>query len=175
MSTIEAVSAGLAAISTGVEKARQATAAADEAAQKIATRSAASGFTGIAQNLSRLRAAIREIQAAIGAVGGTISEASTAVLAVPKQVTPQEALGVLEPVTQKLEGLHAEVAAVMERIAKAQQLAATILQGGQSAPMLARLDTVRQTMLAVAQRVNQTKTDVTQTLATARKTGEQGN
>jgi hypothetical protein len=53
--------------------------------------------------------------------------------------------------------VHAAVAAVMERIVKAQQLAAAILQGGQSAPMLARLDTIRQTMLAVAQRIDQTK------------------
>ena len=175
MSTIEAVSAGLAAMSNGVDKARQATAAADDAAQKIATRSAASGFTGIAQNLSRLRAAIREIQAGITAVSGPVSEASTSVAAVPKQATPQEALGVLEPVTQKLDGVRAAAAAVMERIAKAQQLAAAILQGGQSGPMLARLDAIRQTMLAVTQRIDQTRTDVTQALAVARKTGEQGN
>jgi uncharacterized phage infection (PIP) family protein YhgE len=174
VSTIEAVSAGLAAMSNGVDKARQATAAADEAAQKIATRSAATGFTGIAQNLSRLRAAIKEIQTGITAVNTPVSEASASVAAVPKQATPQEALGVLEPVTQKLDGVQAAVAAVMERIAKAQQLAASILQGGQAAPMLARLDTIRQTVHAIAQRIDQTRTDVAQALAAARKTGDQG-
>jgi hypothetical protein len=175
VSTIEAIAMDLAAISNGLDKARQATAAADDTAQKIATQAAGAGFTGIAQSLSRLRAAIREIQAGIAAADGPVREASAAIATVPKQATPQETRGVLEPVTQKLDGIHAAIAAVMEAITKAQQLAAATLQGGQPGPMLGRLDAIRQTMLAIAERNNQAKQHVTDALAAARTTGDQGN
>ena len=175
MSTIEAVALDLAAMNNGLDKARQATAAADDTAQKIATQAAGAGFTGIAQNLSRLRAAIREIQTGIAAAGGPVGETSAAIATVPKQATPQETRSVLEPVTQKLDGIHAAIAAVMEAITKAQQLAVAILEGGQPGPMLARLDAIRQTMLAVAERNNQTKQHLTDALAAARTTGDQGN
>ena len=77
--------------------------------------------------------------------------------------------------TQKLDGIHAAIAAVMEAITKAQQLAVAILEGGQPGPMLARLDAIRQTMLAVAERNNQTTQHLTDALAAARTTGDQGN
>jgi hypothetical protein len=174
VTTIEAVAADLAAMGNGLDTARQATAAADDAAQKIAAQAAGSGFSGVAQNVSRLRETLREIQTGIAAAGGPVGEASTAVAAVPKQPTPQETLGVLEPVVQKLDGVHAAIATVMERVAKAQQLAAAVLQGGEPGPMVARLGTIRQTMQAVAQRNSQAKNNVTEALAAARKTGDQG-
>jgi hypothetical protein len=175
VSTTEAVAVDLAAMSNGLDKARQATAAADDTAQRIATQAAGAGFAGIAQNLSRLRAAIREIQTGIAATGGPVGEASAAIATVPKQATPQEARGVLEPATQKLDDIHAAIAVVMEAITKAQQLAAAALQGGQPGPMLARLDAIRQTMLAVAERNNQARQHVTDALAAARTSGDQGN
>jgi hypothetical protein len=175
VSTIEAVATDLAAVSNGLDRARQAAAAADDTAQRIATQAAGAGFTGIAQNLARLRAAIREIQTGIAATGGPAGEASAAVAAAPRQATPKETLGVLEPVTQKLDDTHTAIAAVLESVTRAQQLAAAGLQGGQPGPMLARLDAIRETMLAVAERNNLAKQHVTEALAAARDTGKQGN
>ena len=81
----------------------------------------------------------------------------------------------LEPLTQQLDGVHSGVGAVMEAIGKAQQLTNGVLQGGQPGPLLARLDAIRTTMLAVAQHTAQAKEHTTTALAEARKTGDQGN
>ena len=76
---------------------------------------------------------------------------------------------------QRLDAAHAAIAAVMDLIAKAQQLAAAALQGGQPGPILARLDAIREIMMAVAQRSSQAKDHITDALAEARTTGDKGN
>jgi hypothetical protein len=84
----------------GLAKAQQAAVQADDAAQSIASRAAEAGFAGVAQNLSRLREAIREVHAGSAAVSGLMGEASTAVAMASGQTTPAETTAILEPVTQ---------------------------------------------------------------------------
>src|SRR5262245_59127083 len=175
MSVVESLGTSLGAVGVGLERAQQETIAADHAAEQIATRAAGSGFGGIAQNMARVRAAIQQIGTGIGAVDGRVGEAATVVAATPKQPTPQETRAVLEPLTQQLDGIHAGVGAVMEAIGKAQHLTNAVLQGGQPGPLLARLDAIRTTMLAVAQHTTQAKEHTTTALAEVRKTGDQGN
>jgi hypothetical protein len=175
VTALESLGVALGAVGAGLERAQQQTAVADHAAEQIAARAAGSGFTGIAQNMSRVRAAIREIGTGASAVAGRAGEAARVVAATPKQSTPRETAAVLEPVTQHLDGVHGGIAAVMEAIGKAQQLTNAVLQGGQPGPLLARLDAIRTTMLAVAQHINQAKQHTTTALAEARTTGDQGN
>ena len=175
MSTMESIAADVAAMVDALSKAQRATAAADDATQRIAARAAGSGFAGVAQNLSRLREAIREIHTGLAAVTGLVGEASTAVAAVPAQATVQQTAAVLGPVTQTLDNVHGQLGVVLERITKAQQLAGAVLQGGQPGPMLARLDVIRQILLTVVQRTNQASDTVKTVGAEALRTGDQGN
>lgn len=175
MTTMEAIGADVAAIGNGLTVAAQCTARADQAAQQIATRSAASGFIGIARNLAGLREAIRDIHVGIATVTNTVGEASTAIAAAPRQPTPKQTTAVLDPLVQKLDAVHGGIGAVMDCVAKAQQRANAALEGGQPGPMLARLDEIRQTLLAVAQRKEQAKKNVDVARAEARKVGDQGN
>lgn len=175
MSVVESLGASLGAVGVGLDRAQQETSAADHAAEQIATWAAGSGFSGIAQSLTRVRAAIREIGTGISAVNGRAGEATALVAATPKQPTPQETRAVLEPLTQQLDGIHSGVGAVMEAIRKAQQLTNAVLQGGQPGPLLARLEAIRNTMLAVARHIAQAKEHTTTALAEVRKTGVQGN
>ena len=175
MSVVESLGTSLNAVGVGLERARQEVAAADHAAEQIATRAAGAGFAGIAQSMSRVRAAIGEIGTGISAVNGRVGETAAVVAATPKQPTPQETRAVLEPLTQQLDGVHSGVGAVMEAIGKAQQLTNAVLQGGQPGPLLARLEAVRNTMLAVARHTAQSKEHTATALAEARKTGDQGN
>jgi hypothetical protein len=75
--------------------------------------------------VSRLRAAIQEIQLT---------------------------LTLLESLTQRLDGAHGRIGAVVEAVGRAQKLAAAVLQGGQPGPMLARLEAIRTALLAAADR-----------------------
>ena len=63
MSGIDPIAADLAAMTAGLGKAQEAANAADNAAAQIAQRAAGSGFAGIAQNMSRVRDAMREAEA----------------------------------------------------------------------------------------------------------------
>jgi hypothetical protein len=175
VSVVESLGADLAAMGAGLGRAQQETAAADSAAEQIATRAAGSGFVGIAASMSRVRAAIREIGTGIGAVTGNVDEAAAAVAAMPKQPTARETIALLDPLMQKLDGIHGGIGVVMAAIGKAQQVANAVLEGGQPGPMLGRLEAIRQTLLAVVQRNNQAKQHATAALAEAHKTGDQGN
>jgi hypothetical protein len=69
VSGIDPIAADLAAITAGIEKAQESANAADNAVVLIARRVAGSGFAGIAQNVMRVRDAIREIAAGVAAAG----------------------------------------------------------------------------------------------------------
>jgi hypothetical protein len=171
---LESLGAELGAVGAGLERAQQETVAADHAAEQIASRAGGTGFAGIAANMSRVRAAIREIGTGIAAANGKVGDATRVAAAAPAQPTPQETASALGPLTQQLDGIHGAVGGVLEAIGKAQQLTNAVLQGGEPGPMLARLNAVRSTMLAVAEHTNQAKAHTTAALAEARKTGDQG-
>lgn len=162
-------------MTTGLGKAREAANAADNAAVQIAQRAAGSGFAGIAQNMSRIREAIRAIAAGITGAGQAVTQAQAPVGAAGKQPSPEETIAALAPLTQQLDTVHSLIGAVIEQVNRAKQLAGSVLQGGQPGPLLGRLDAIREVMVAVAQRGTAAKQNVETAIAQARKTGDAGN
>ena len=175
MSGIDPIAADLAAMTAGLGKAQEAANAADNAAAQIAQRAAGSGFAGIAQNMSRVRDAIREIAVGAAAAGRAVAETGAPVAAAPTRPSPRETIAVLAPIAKQLDTVHGLVAAVIEQIGRAKQLAASVLQGGQPGPLLARLDAIREILVAVAQRGIAAKQNVEAAVAEVRRTGDAGN
>ena len=175
MSHIDTISGDLEAMSTGLGRAHDVAAAADNAAVQIAQRAAGSGFAGIAQNMGRLREAIRDIRAGAAAVAETVIQAHASLAAASKQPSPGETIAVLAPVMESLSTIDGRIGAVVETVTKAKQLVAAILHGGQPGPMLALLDAIRDVLVAVAHRGTAAKQHVETALAEVRKTGDAGN
>lgn len=175
MSGIDPIAADLAAMTAGLEKAQQAVNAADNTAVQIAQRAAGSGFAGIAQNMSRVREAIRKIATGVTAAGRAVEEARTPVAAAAKQPSPQETIAVLAPMAAQLDTIHGLLAAAVEQVNRAKQLAASVLQGGQPGPLLGRLDAIREVLSAVAQGGIGAKRNVEAAIAQVRSTGDAGN
>ena len=162
-------------MTAGLGKAQEAVNAADSAAVQIAQKAAGSGFSGIAQNLARVREAIRQISAGVTAAGQAVNQAQAPVGAAGKQPSPEETVAALAPVIQQLDTVHGRIGAVIEQVNRAKQLAGSVLQGGQPGPLLGRLDAIREIMLTVAQRGAAAKKNVETAIAQARTTGEAGN
>jgi len=175
VSHIEKITDELRAMSAGVDKAQANTAVADGIAQKIATRAAGAGFAGIAAGMSGVRNAIGEIRVRIAAAGGSITQAATAVVAAPREMSPEQTIAVLAPVQQTIDVTHAQVAAAVAKVDEAKQLAAAVLRGGQPGPMLSALEAVKQILVLVAQRAGSTKQQVQTGVGEARQTGASGN
>jgi hypothetical protein len=175
VSGIDPIVGHLAAMTTGLTKAQEAAGAADNAAVQIAQRAAGSGFTGIAQNMSRVRDAIREIGVGVAAVGTAVTQAQSPVAAASTQSSPEETVAVLAPMAQQLDTVHGLIGAAVERVNQAKQLAASVLQGGQPGPLLGRLESIRETLMTVAQRGAGAKKNVETAIAQARATGDAGN
>jgi hypothetical protein len=169
------IAGDLDAMAAGLSKALEAAVAADSAAVQIAQRAAGSGFAGIAQSMNRVRDAIREISTGIAAAGQAVTEARAPGAAASEQSSPREAIAVLAAVVERLNTVHGRIGASVERVERAKQLAASVLEGGQPGPMLSRLDAVRQLLVAVAQRGNAAKQSVDTAMAEVRKTGDAGN
>jgi hypothetical protein len=89
-------------MTTGLGRAQETAASADNTAQRIARRTAAAGFAGTAQSMVRVREAIGEIQASIAAVAETVTKTRGSVAAAPKQPSTQETTSVLASVEQAL-------------------------------------------------------------------------
>jgi hypothetical protein len=175
VSLIRDIDVSLAAMTTGIGRAQETTAAADHAAGQIAARAAGSGFVGIAQAMARVRDAIKEVHAQIAGLGNSVNEARTPVASAPDQMSPQQTIAVLAPASEKIGTIHSEIGGAIAKVDQVRQLATATLQGGQPGPMLARLDAIKQVLVAVAQRGNTAKQQVETALAEARKTGDAGN
>ena len=169
------IDGSLAAMTTGVGRAQEATAAADAAAGQIAARAAGSGFVGVAQAMARVRDAIREVHAQVTGVGDSVDEARTAVASAPDQMSPQQTIAVLAVALERIGTVHTGIGAAVATVDQVRQLASASLHGGRPGPMLARLDAIKQVLVAVAQRGNTARQQVETALAEVRKTGDAGN
>jgi hypothetical protein len=175
VSHIEKITGDLRAMATGVDSARANAAAADSKAQEIAVRAAGSGFAGIAANMSRVRDAIGEVQASLTGTGRTIAEAASAVAAVPKETSPDQAVAVLSPVQEKIGGIRDGVTATVAKVEDAKRRAVVALRGGQPGAMVSALDAVARVLLLVAQRAGTAKQHIETAVREARHVGGSGN
>jgi hypothetical protein len=174
VSILETLSGDLASMADGLETAQRNVAAADHAAGQIAQRAVAGGFVGVAQNMSRVREAIKQIHGAIAAAGASLNEARTPVVQAPKQASPQETAAVLGPVGERVTAVAGSVNAAAEKVSQAQKVAASVLQGGSPGPMLARLDAIKQALVQVNQRGSAAQQHVEAALKEVRTVGDAG-
>lgn len=175
MANIEDLTGDLDAVRARIARAQDAAAAADTAAEQIASRAAASGFAGIAQNLVRVREAIREICVSVGALGQAAAEARAQVGTAPTQSSPEETINALSPVVHRVGELRQGISAAVEQVDRAKQLAAAALHGGQPGPLLARLDAIRQVLVAVADRAAAARQRAEAVAVQAGQVGDSGN
>ncbi|GAA0909297.1 hypothetical protein Vau01_105920 [Virgisporangium aurantiacum] len=172
--SIEDLTGDFDVISTGLARAQDTAAAAHTAAEQIGSRAAASGFAGIAQNMARVRDAVQEMGESVGALVKTSAETRAQVAAAPKQLSPQETIGALTPVAHRLDEVRQGTSVSIELVNRTRQLVGAALQGGQPGPMLARLDAIRQTLVAVAERVTTAKQHVEAVIARVGQVGDEG-
>lgn len=175
MSLIGIIESDLAALTVGVQRALESCAAVDSAAVQIAARATGAGFTGIAQAMSGVRGGVQDLRAQIGTVGVTMAQAHGPVKAAPDQLSPQEEIAVLAPVSEMIATIQGDLLAAITKVAEVQRRTLATLQGGQPGPALARLDAVKQVLVALAQRADLTKQNVAAALAQAGRLGDEGN
>jgi hypothetical protein len=121
--------------------------------------------------MSRVCDAIGEIRAVIASVGSSVTEATATVAAVPKETSPEQTIGVLAPVQEKVAGVRDGVAVAIAKVEQTKQLTAAVLHGGQPGPMLAMLECIKQALALVVQRAGTAKQQVETAVAEARQVG----
>src|SRR5688572_7983908 len=107
MSLIRISDGELAGMATGVERARALAAEAIDAAGQIASRAAGAGFTAIASRMTQVRTAIQQLHGQIAAMAAAIETARKPVTQAPEQVSPQDAIKVLERVDKQMSDVRA--------------------------------------------------------------------
>jgi hypothetical protein len=172
LSVIESIASNIVHIGTGLRKASQETSAADEIAKRIAVRAAGAGFPGIAGNMSHVRQAVTDIHEGLAAAVASLASTSAVAAAVPSQPGPQETLTALVVLEQTLSTVHGQIGTVLALIARARQLTITVLDGGRPGVMLAALDDIRRTLMAVTTAVNRTRHEVTAAKAEVLRIGD---
>ncbi|SCL35869.1 hypothetical protein GA0070615_2907 [Micromonospora aurantiaca] len=175
MSLTDTIGADLQAMTAGVDRSQQETAAVDRAIEQIAARAVASGFIGITAGLARVREVIGQARSRLSEASGVLSEASRSVGSVAQQPSPQETIAALTPVVAAMNTVDGSVAAAASAVDEARRLVVAALQGGQPGPTLARLQQVMQILAAVRTRRAEARGRVDAALAQARQVGELGN
>ena len=175
MSDIDTIVKELRAVAAGIERARANAAAAGSKAQEISARAAQSGFAGIATGMSQVRTMINELQAQLAAVNRSAAEAAVPVTAAPKELSPQQTIAALAPVTEKVDAVRDGIALAVAKIDEAHRRTAAVLQGGQPGPLLAALAAVKHLLIQITQRCAAAKQHVNTVMDAARQVGNQGN
>ncbi|MBO4209005.1 hypothetical protein GSF22_23820 [Micromonospora echinofusca] len=174
MSLTDSIRDDLQTMAAGVGAVQQDAAAVDHAVERIAARALGAGLAGIAVGLARVREQVGQVRARLTTVGGILGEASRSVSAVPRQLSPQEAITALTPLVAALAAADGAVEAAAAGIEEARRLVAAALQGGQPGPTLARLQQVGQGLAAVRARGDEARHHVEAALAQARLVGDLG-
>jgi prefoldin subunit 5 len=174
MSHIETITRDLAALAAGIDHAQTSTQAVDRQAEEVAARAARAGFAGIAAGIIQVRPAIRELQTRLATVRQAIQEATAGVTAAPREMSPEQTIGVLSPVTDKLTTIRSGVAAAIDAVSDTQRQVAAALRGGQPGPLLTALDGIKQILAQVAQRCAETNQHVETAITEARQIGKAG-
>ncbi|MGI5147190.1 DUF6244 family protein [Plantactinospora sp. CA-294935] len=175
MSQIDAISGELRSMRAGVDRARSTASATAQEAEQVATRAAAAGFSGIVAGMSQVREAIRSIQAGLGNVDGAIDQASTSVVAVPKEGSPAEVIEALNRAADRVSTAHDGVGSSISSVDEARTLVLRVLQGGDPGPLLSMLGTIKEILLLVAQQGGAVKQSLASAVNDARRTGNSGN
>jgi hypothetical protein len=168
---LDAITDTMQAISAGIAEARQRAVAADSAIQAVAARMANTGFTGIANAVSRTRPALATAQSALVSAIATVEELLTSLRLVPPSPTPQQVIAALEPVSTALAGCRDAIRAAMTALAQTQQLVSTALRGGQPGPLTAALTSMSQILTMVDQHTRTAVQQIHDAIDTARQTG----
>lgn len=174
MPLTDTIGADLRAMAAEVHRSQQETAAAEHAIEQIATRAVASGFAGIAVGLARVRKVLGQARSQLAEAGGILSEASRSMAAVVHQPSPQEAITALTPVVATLATVDGRIAGAAAAIDGARRHVTAVLQGGQPAPTLARLQQILHVLAAARSRGLVARQHVDTALAQARQIGELG-
>ncbi|MDG4793476.1 DUF6244 family protein [Micromonospora sp. WMMD1082] len=175
MSHIDRITGELRALMAGVERAQGLAAAADRQVQEVSMRAAGSGFAAVAAGITRVGGAVTAIQGGLGSLSGSIAEATKTTTAVPQQATPQETISGLTPVQAAMGSARDSASGVIKQVGEAQQLVTMILQGGQPGPLLQALESIKQVLVLVVQRIGTGRQHVEAAIAEARQLGSSGN
>jgi hypothetical protein len=175
VSQVERIAGELRILTTGVERALGLTAGVDNQAQEVMARAAAAGFAAVAAGMGRVRAGISTVQGGLGGLAGVVSEASTAIAAVPQQASPQETISGLSPVSSAVVRAREAATAAIAQVGEAQQLVVTVLQGGQPGPLLQALDSVKEVLVLMVQRTAEIGDLVDAAVKEAGQLGSSGN
>ncbi|MBY8872288.1 hypothetical protein K7640_10600 [Micromonospora sp. PLK6-60] len=174
MSHIEQITGELRALTAGVERAQGLVGAADKQAQQVALRAAGAGFAAVAAGVVRVRGAIGEVQGGLGGLATSLNEATRGTATVPQRATPQETIAGLAPVRQAVDAARQATARSIAQVGEVQQLARTVLLGGEPGPLLAALESVKQVLTLVVQRTTGARQAVEAAIAEARHLGAAG-
>lgn len=174
MPLTDTIGADLRATAAGVDRSLQETGAVDHAIEQISARAMASGFAGIPVGLARVREVLGQARSRLTEAGGILGEASRTVTAVAQQPSPQEAITALTSVVAALTTVDGHITGAAAAVDEARRHVATVLQGGQPGPMLARLQQILQVLAAARSRGTVARQHVDTALAQARQVGELG-
>ncbi|GIG90742.1 hypothetical protein Pen02_56780 [Plantactinospora endophytica] len=175
MSQTDAISGELRSMRAGVDRARSTATATAQEAEQVATRAAAAGFTGIVAGMSQVREAIRNVQGGLDNVHVAIDQASTSVVAVPKEASPAEVIEALNCAADRVDTAHDGVGSSIGKVDDARTLVVRVLQGGDPGPLLSMLGTIKEILLLVAQQGGAVKQSLASAVHDARRTGSSGN
>lgn len=175
MSQTETVATELQAITTGLGRARTATASLDQEVERIAARAAGAGFTAIAAAMSQVRTAINEARARIHTATDAVHDAATAVRNAPNEGSPQQVIAALTPAADSTDTIQREITAALGRADDTHRLVNQVLQGSNPGPMLSLINDLKQTLVTERQRAQQVKQHLAEAVSRARQLGEPGN
>ncbi|MEV0733686.1 DUF6244 family protein [Polymorphospora sp. NPDC050346] len=175
MSLIDSIQSRLHAMTAAIRHAQEQTAAADHSAQQVVAHAAGAGFIGVAREMARVRDLLGQLQAGIGGLSVLVGETGTAVAGAHAQPTAGQITAAFAPLLHRLGELPAEVGRCIGQVDQARQLTVEILRGGDPGVMMARLDAVRQALVAVGQYGTDTVRVVEAAVAEAGQLGGSGN
>jgi hypothetical protein len=172
MATLEKIAVELRAMVTGLEQAQARSAVAETKVLEVTQRIQAAGFLGIAQALVRVKTAVGEVRARLTTTATNTGEASRPVSAAPREVSPEQAIVVLTPASEKLLTATQGTAATIEKVTETQKIIAAVLKGGQPQQLLALMESIKQTLIVVAQHAQGARREMDETLAEVRRAGQ---
>jgi hypothetical protein len=175
MADLQTIAQQLRGMAAGIERAQQTTAAADSRAEEIAQRAMMSGFAGIAMAVQQLRMSIGEVRQRLMTLGRSVSEAASPVAGASGRPSPEETIALLNPASEQVGSVRAELGGLVEQLTRVQQQAGAALHGGQPGPMISALDQVKQVLAEVIGQSDVARQALQEAITEARHLGEQGN
>lgn len=172
---MDAVDKDLQAMRAGIERARTAAASAQHEAERVAGQAAAGGFSGIVAGMIQVRNTLKDLQASLVGVNGSLDEATASVVPVPREASPAEVVTSLGRAGAKVKAIHDAVGAATAKADEAVTLVARVLQGGDPARLTGTLGTIKETLAAVRQQAASVDESLSAAAATARRVGNPGS